>query len=87
MTSHIALELGGLAAHHALPLAGQAAPEHVAQDLQVQGWKNQQKKNWLLSSKHRRPFLGTTLKYCKEKKAASIKNTECLFRYLSRHIL
>jgi hypothetical protein len=44
MTSHIALELGGLAAHHALPLAGQTAPEHVAKDLQVQGWKINRKK-------------------------------------------
>jgi hypothetical protein len=58
MTSHIALELGGLAAHHALPLAGQTAPEHVAQDLQVQGWKNQQKKNWLLSFQTQTAFFG-----------------------------
>ncbi len=63
MTSHIALELGGLAAHHALPLAGQAAPEHVAQDLQVQGWKIQQKKNWLLKFLNTGGLLSTTLIY------------------------
>jgi hypothetical protein len=39
MARNIALEFGCFAAHHALPQAAQRTPEHLPQDLYVQGCK------------------------------------------------